>query len=415
MADLRDFPPVEQNVERPPTIRQTLLGQFDKCPRSGYLSLRYGGGAPTHAQARGTAFHEVAERATRELMQTGEASYPPELARDLLEQVLKERTDLVIPVEEHESLRSMAWNWGKASGAVLKQREALVGIERKVMVEVDGWVLTGSLDLSFIEGNEGRIKDYKSGFSIPKQETFERQFQGQMYGLLQAEGRYVVEEMEDGTLVPGERVRGDQHLVGVHVHQLYPRHLYCARCLREEIVDEDSSKKECECESPLWVLDGRYAYYEAGDLANFKHSLSALLAKIEHGLETGDYPAVAGHHCGLCPAPQECPIPQEFRGGEIADLEQAMEVLSAADRMGAEATRLKGSVRAFAEAQELDAIPLAPDSDQEYGFTIVRSQPIKNKEKLREALANRVGDPDDFFSNRTSTKFDKRLRKEVGQ
>jgi hypothetical protein len=392
---------VEENVERPPTIRQTLLGQFDKCPRSGYLSLKYGGGSSTHAQARGTAFHDMAERATREMIDNGEVEYPPELARDLMQQVLDERTDLVVPVGEHESLRSMAWNWAKASNEILRPRGFLVGIERQVALELDGWTLTGTLDLSFIEGNEGRVKDYKTGFIIPKQEQFERQFQAPFYGLLQAEGRFVEEELDDGTLVLGDRV-SKHPLDGVHAHQLYPRHLYCLTC----------KKEECVCDGPAnFALDGRYAFYDLGDLAAFKVSVSALLKRIEAGLTEGDYPAVAGDHCGLCPAPHECPIPEQFRDvQEVTSLEDAMGALSRVEGMTVEVNRLKRSVRAYADAQELEAIPLSPDSDLEYGFVTVRSEPVKDKDRLKQALAKQEGNPEDFFTTRTSVRFDRRRR-----
>lgn len=376
MADLRQHPPVEKNVERPESLRQTTLSQFDKCPRSGYLALRYGGGVGTHAQARGTAFHMMAEEATRQMVAQGERRFPPELARDLMEQVLQENPDLVVPVAEHESLRSMAWNWAK--GTELARRPA--GIERKIALDLDGWRLHGTLDLLFIEGREVRIKDYKTGFVIPKQEVYERSFQPQFYGLLAAEGVY-----ED----TGERVM--RQIEGVHAHQLYPRHF-----------NEATGQ-----------LDGRYAYFEAEDLAAFKESVRTVLRRIEHGLKTGEYPAIAGDHCGLCPAPHECPIPKEFRReSAVTTLEEAMDTIAVAEGLATEANRLKGYVRVYAESNELEAVPLAPDSDQEYAFIVTRSEVVADKGAVKQALAERTGSAESFFKPRISTKFAKRKRKE---
>lgn len=375
---MREFPPVEENVERPESLRQTLLADFDKCPRSGYLSLKYGGGIPTHAQARGSAFHLLAEIATKELVQNGEVQYPPELARDLMDQILRgeikpeDGEALVVPASEHDSLRAMAWNWAKATQLYLP---AIRGVERQAYLEVEGWRVHGTLDVALIDGQAGMVHDYKTRFTIPNQEEFERQFQGQFYGLLLAEGRWTDTD---------ERV-APEGLDEVQVVQRYPRHYY-----------EDTG-----------TLAERSTVYDQADLLDCKVAVQAILKRVEDGLETGVYPAIPGFHCGFCAAPHECPIPEQFRTIDtINSLEEAEAAGQRWDKLVAEANRLKGSIRAWADANEAERIAIG--EDLELAFIVTRSEPVKNKEALKKALATNVGNPADFFSQRTSTKFDKR-------
>jgi hypothetical protein len=383
MNDLRDFPPVEP-VEPPPTFRQSLLDKGDRCPRSAYLYMKYDGGGTSHAMDRGTAFHAMAEQATREMIANGEVQMDPQMCRDLIEQIIRERKDLTIPIEEHEGLRQMAWNWGKAT----KINPAnIIGVERKAGLQIGDRIVHGTIDLAYQAGSKGIVIDYKSSLAMPAQEQFERQFQGQFYGLLLAEGRWINED-ENGEFESwGDRCV-DGPLSEVVVFQVFPR-----------FFDEDTGK-----------LAARTVTFDVADLVDFKVALVGLVEKFEHGLETGLWPAVPGYHCGICPKASECPIPEAYRDiTTIENDEDATKLAQRFDRETANLKKIRASLRAYSEATE-KPISLGPDA--ELGFFPVKSAPIKDKDKLLEAMEKGMGKEEaaKHFTERTSTRFDKRRK-----
>jgi hypothetical protein len=381
MSDLRDFPPVEENVEAPPTLRQSFLDKLDRCPRSAYLYLKYDGGSTSHAMDRGTAFHEMAEQATKLMIENQENQMDPQQCRDLQEQIIRERPDLTIPIEEHEGLRQMAWNWGKATKI---NRANIVGVERTAALQVGDRILTGTIDLAYQAGSKGVVIDYKTSLHMPNQETFERQFQGQMYGLLLSEGHWITYD-EDGEIVWGARCC-EGPLKTVTVFQVFPR-----------FYDEDTGR-----------LLARTVEFDVADLVDFKVALVSLTEKFEHGLKTGEWPAVPGYHCGFCPKASECPIPEHYRDIKTIETdEEATALAQVWDRIVEQGKQARATLRAYAEATE-KPIDIGPDAV--LTFYPVKSEPIKDKEKLKDALAKNVGNPADFFSDRTTTRFDKRRK-----
>lgn len=372
-----DFPPVEHRVERPPALRQSLLDRLDRCPRSFYLSLKNEGGVQSHAMARGTAFHAMAETATALMIQNGETSMDPAMCRDLMEQIIRERTDLVLPVYEQDALRAMAWNWGKATKIGLGN---VAVVEERAGLKVGDWIVNGTIDLGYTAGDLGVVVDYKTSMSMPRQQTFERQFQGQFYGLLMAEGRYLTDDGEWGARLSTEPIKR------VRVVQVYPRFYF-----------EDTDQ-----------LAARVVEYDVGDLVDFRVSLVSLLQRADHGFDTGNWPAVPGTHCATCPAAQECPIPEQYRAIKtIEDEDDAERMAQRWDQLVAEANRLKATLRAHADKT---GKPIPIGSDVELGFFPVKSKPMKEsgKQKLSEGQPLTTDD----FSDRTSTRFEKRVVKD---
>lgn len=364
---MRDFAPVDVPPPVPEDgLRQSLLATFDVCPRSAYLSLIHADGPREHRQDRGTAFHLMAERATREMVQQGESKYPPELARDLMAEILAE-PGLVVPTSEHDSLRAAAWRWAEHT-TIHPQR--VIGVERQAAVKIGDYLCTGTIDLA-LRGAE--VHDYKTRISLPSHEDFAKGFQGHMYGLLMLEGHWTD---------TGELVRDQDPQQGVTVRQVYPR----------------------------ININGEMAYREVdldlGDLVDFKVSLQGLLKRFASSVETGDWPAVSGDHCSLCVARHECPIPEQFRAIDSIDSpEEAAAAAERWDHLGAEANRLKGSIRAFAEANELASVPIG--SDLELAFVASSTETVTDKPGLKAAIAEQ-GESSKFFSTRTSTSFRKR-------
>ena len=121
----------ELAVEVPDKVGQTFLKYEDRCPRSAYLYLKFRGGPGAHALARGEAFHDFAARATATLIANDEPTIPHDVARAILDEVLTDRIDLVIPAAERDALRAMAWNWSAATSIDPSQ---IVLVDRKSVV-----------------------------------------------------------------------------------------------------------------------------------------------------------------------------------------------------------------------------------------------------------------------------------------
>ncbi len=365
---LRDFEPVKPRPKRPEKVSQSLLARLNVCPRSGYFYMRDGGGASSHAMNRGSAFHAMAEQATKEMLENGEVEYPPQLARDLMEEILADPNMPHVPVSEHESLRSMAWNWAKGTAI---NPEAVVACEDMLELKLGDWIVRGKVDLAYVAGVHGEVHDYKTSMVIPSQEAFERGLQGKFYALLLLRGRF-----ESGAKIP----KGS--LSGIKVAEIYPRYYI------------ESEHK----------IARRETLYTAEEILQFGIEVESLLTTLDHGIKTGNFPAIPGSHCSTCPAQQDCPIEEAYRPMEIEDLDSATAVAERWDKLMAEASRLKANLKSAADANEWETIPIG--SDQELTFTKVESEVVVHKDELRD-----LPNGDHFLEKRVSTRFGKQIRK----
>ena len=310
-------------VKPPAKPSQSLLHHLDSCSYAGMLYLKYGGGgAASHAMARGSAFHHFAERATRRIMERAGVIDPDDLARaremssseeqlrewlqeqgvatvqisvdearDLMQQVIKQSADLVVPTAEQDALRAMAWNF--ATGHVIDPTK-VVALETMLELEIDGWTVRGKLDRAELVEHEAFVHDYKTSRNVQSKGAYEKSFQPQFYALLVAQGVYAAPEEDH----PQLNVRPEQYGKRVtekggpvHTYELYPRYTY------QETGD----------------LVNNEATYTQAQLADFKETLRSSLARLEHGLETNMWAAVPSSHCAICPSRADCPLPAEIR------------------------------------------------------------------------------------------------------
>lgn len=359
LVDLREFPPVEEKVERPEKASQSLLARMDVCPRSAFLYRKYGGGTQSHAMARGEVFHETVERLTQLLMDSDEKEIPPEVAKDHAQAVIEERTDLVLPEYEQDAVRLMAWNW--AQGTII-DAEHVIACETMVELELGDWTIRGKIDRAEAYGPEALVIDYKTSLAMPSQEQFERGFQGKFYALLIAEGK-----------VEGQPFPIGRGLQGFVVSEVYPRF----------IREESGELANRTTDRP----------YTRDELSDFKRTLLGHLEKLDHGFKTGEWPAVDGSHCATCSAPSECPIPEHLREiheiATLADAEAAGRTLAWKKK---EIADLQTSLREF--AKENGAIFF--DADQVWDFGYSESRSVKDFDKLRAAIMRTVELGEDF-------------------
>lgn len=321
-----NFKSVEENIERPETVSMTRLSRLDVCPRSFYFDIYYEGGVQTHAMARGTLFHDTAEHCTDLLIAAGEGYVPGDVARGVAQENMNE-SQLVLPHFEQDAVRLMAWNWGEHhSGSI--DLPTLVCNETLLAVEINGWTLRGRIDRAHVNGDHCQFYDYKTSLHIPSSEALLQDFQLNFYPLLLAEGKVVNRE---GSVLDDKPPAAGANLFWPTL--VYPR-----------FVNEESN--ECVVRSP--ASKGELVPIKRENLHDLKQAIATSLKRLEHGLDTGDWPAADGKHCATCAAPSRCPIPGELRDFEaVSDHEQAADLVSLIERTDADQTRRKKAVKAF--------------------------------------------------------------------
>jgi hypothetical protein len=304
------------SVTRPESVRQTFLAQMDECSHSGYLALKHEGReVGAHALNRGTLFHMTAEAVTDMAVKTRDTEVlSGDLARDVAQQMILNHPELPIPAREQEAVRLMAWNWGEAAEIDL---DSVLFYEDQVNLELGGLLLHGTPDYVEYdrESNSLWITDYKTSLAIPSQEKYEKKFQPQFYALLCTQGVF------DDT---GERVK--EGVFAVHTREVYPRYRL-----------EDGS------------LAVRSAYFTQENLADFSVAVESIVGRIEHGLETDEWPAVSGEHCSRCAMPSECPLLMNNPNVPLLDREDAASAAQAHQNRKTQNKELWDSLRAWVD------------------------------------------------------------------
>lgn len=331
-------------LELPELLSQTFLKHHDRCERAAYLYLKFKGGPQTHEQARGTAFHEAAARMTAELIARDERTPPPDVAKAVLDEVLVERTDLVLPHAEREAVRGMVWNWSQATNIDPAQ---VVLVETMMVWEVAGVTIRGVVDLALDEGGLLVIRDYKTSLYVPPQSEFDGDFQTLLYGAMVAFG-----ETENG-----ERIGGGFNQF--RFENVFPRYL------RD---------------------DGTLATRSFGrtrtQLADLRGDLETQIARLRENAASGKWQPIPGtKQCGECPAEHECPIPVAYRPeSELPkSLEEAQRLAEWRYGEKKRMERVGRKLKKFAEAEGV-VIPIG--DDLVLGFVKEEGERLKRKVRL---------------------------------
>lgn len=416
---MRSLPPVEP-VDYRQRASMSLLKHMDVCPRSAYLYLRHGGGVQSHAMHRGMAFHRFAERALRLLVEQDENRIPPDLAKDIMAEVIAADHELVVPASEHDRLRQMAYHF--AEGFWIDPSK-VVAIERKFVLPMGDWELSGIIDFATLDAQArtAEVIDFKSAFAMASYDELatkldngtymNKALQLVVYTLLLAEGHPVTEHpcsSCDGSGIErldaglGEKCslcngRGSgesyEPALGSQVEafsgwECYPQYLF-----------EDGIGRR----GPLVTT--------RPELFDHRLTVEGLIAKLETALESWTFTAIPGSHCSTCPAKFECPLPSHLRdhAGTINTLEEAIE---AGESIALDEDRLKArkkELRTWAAAN----VPVPNGSDRIWDFsTSERRETNWASANAALARAQDYGEPFDLADHQKlsqSTTF--RLRK----
>lgn len=374
----RDLPPIPEDewVSRPEKMSQTFLSKFADCPRSAYLYRKYRSAAPTHPMIRGSFGHEVWEELTNFLIINDEPVVPPELARDVLHDVLARHPEWVLPPAEVDAVRMMTYHWAEHFRV---HPETVWGVEQMWNLELpDGTVIRGKIDLLRMAPGMAKVLDYKTSRAMMSQAKWDEAFQPMFYDVVVAYG-----ETDDGQ-------RMDPSVDMFEASVAYPRYVFDGQ------------------------LGSRESYKDRRDLQDDLHYLIDLVAKVHHAFDTGKFPAHHGDHCDECPASLECPLKSMLRdgAGDILTHEDAREAAESRDIHQSESRRLSSRLRKWVS----DYGPVEYGKDKE--FTIVEDRKREvNWETLTPAIQQSIelGEPfneSEHVKRSNGTKVVSRKRKD---
>lgn len=314
-----------------PTLRQSLLSNFDNCARATKYEIEYRNGWSSHPQARGQIFHRFAAECLREMAKMGEGIIPTDVAQAIMrEQIRQDGADRVcrfcgsekirkgvtrdglrqclgckktfptefvnLPLAQVKDLAWVAIKWAISNDFDI---DNLVDVERRLECVVHypdrdagGMVprtLTGALDSLFLDEKDQAhaiVYDWKDTWALPPgggddgKDTVSEDgyFQQRFYTLLIFENYRSIERVT---------------LREQYVRYGEDRNVTISRTQQEEITAE----------------------------------LSALAERFDRAYEDSMWVATPGKHCNVCTRPSDCPVPVFARGdGRITDAARAGKV-----------------------------------------------------------------------------------------
>lgn len=408
------FAPVHLSAPLDKRVSQTMLRHANSCMRSGLLYQETKGAVQTVEMLRGSAAHTIYERATNLMIEQGEPMLPPELVKVIVNEVLAE---VPLPIEEHDYLREQAYRW--ASEWTIDPM-VVVACETLFVIEIDGWQVRCKIDFASLAagGLVAHVKDYKTGKGAPPWEEISRKrtdgtisaknIQLILYSLALVYGRPVRVERCwncDGIGSLGlshdeQQERGEARtecpICNGHGHvetiEPFPVAARAQEVIAEFIYPgiEDSEGKMLRRPMSLNRME----------LDEYRESLSAILAGLDHAEQTGDWPAVVSDAaCNECPCSARCPIPAELRDhrGEINDYEELVEAATVYYRrkkeLEADRREIKSAAKAYGEGPRA-RVRFGKDRVWEIG-DLRESSEIPDKDGMFDAMQRAVdfGEP----------------------
>lgn len=411
--DWRDLPAVspegQPDLPEDWTPSQTFLKYLDTCDRSAYLYLRYRGGASTHPLNRGGIFHECVERLIRILIEQGEKKIPPEVARDVLYETMRDNPEAQVSAEERDSLRYLIYHW--AVGTEFEPAK-IIGVEKTLTLETGGFRVLVRPDLiEDLGGGVARIRDWKTAWP-PDSEDFRAQAYD-AHGNPRFAGNF---QLCFSAILAAFGITDDGLPLGNFSRFILD--LEYPRILRDDGIDR------------------RRVEVDRLQVQAFRDDLDLQLHRLrEVNLGKRKWQPTAGNHCAECPCELKCPLPRVLRPeSQMANLETKDDLEEAANKhffMQRSGERLKRRIKKAAQAmspedldvfvvdgQEVRGVAIGAGDSVALVFVDVEKEEIIDRANLLAAAeaAAKLGEPfdrADHVKQRQSVEFVK--RKVVGK
>jgi hypothetical protein len=339
-------------VERWPTLRQSLLADFDDCALYSYFGMKYTQGWSTHPQARGTIFHRFAADVLRTMQAQDADQIPVGVALAILEETLEQRgvpwRDRVrLPLREVPVLRMAATKFAKDNRFTIrniidveKRLEATLTYAAEGTGEAIERTLSGMPDAIVLDKDRPDdsviVLDWKATWALPPERDSGR------------EGREDPDRAEEKAAERNLSYEGyfQQRFYAWLILKNYPS--INAVTLREFYVYRSKP---------------RAATITRAQLERVERELGTLAREFDLALGYGKpkklrYPDIQGtpwepspgKHCYFCPLRHHCPIADEVLNTiAIQNPEQAKRAIAILEVAEATAKQVKEAARPYAE------------------------------------------------------------------
>jgi hypothetical protein len=288
---------LDEVIERYPTLRQSLLGDYDDCALYSYFRLRYSQVWSTHPQARGTIFHRFAAECLRTMRAQDSEQIPISEAMVILEEVLEQRNiepmeRVRLPLREIPVVRMAAIKFAKDNRFTVRN---IIDIEKRM-----------EATLTYVD-DEGTLRERRlSGMPDVIVKDPQRPQDG-----------VVVIDWKDTWALPPKRKghEKDAAEAGLSYHGYFQQRFYAwlilktypainVVTLREFYARRSKTRPATVGREKLEEIEE-----ELGNLAReFDRSLMAGKPSKLSFPEVENWKPSPGKHCFWCPAARYCPI-----------------------------------------------------------------------------------------------------------
>lgn len=345
-----------------PTLRQSLLSNFNNCGRATKYEIDYRNGWSSHPQARGQIFHRFAAECFHELVRMNESLVPPDVAEAIMRETIRQDwadrecrfcgsqrikkgvsrnglrqclqckktfpTEFVnLPMDQVKDLAWVAIKWALSNAFDIAN---LVDVERRLEAvihypdrEAGGMVartLTGQLDALFLDAKDVRhliVEDWKDTWALPPGDG------------------------EEGTDTVSDDGYFQQRFYAFLLFANFPKIERVT--LREKYVRYSKERK---------------VTIERKQMDEIEAGLAALAERFDRAVEEELWVATPGKHCNVCVRPSDCPIAVFARGdGRIITAERAEKVAASLIVAEKVVKDNRGALRGYADIH--GPIPIA--------------------------------------------------------
>jgi hypothetical protein len=382
----------------------TFTRLFDACPHSALLYETYRGHSSIEME-RGSAMHAIQERARLHAVEHGEKEIPPELVKDIANDVLATHH---VPLSEHDNLREMAYRWASEWSC---DPDRLAAVERLFEIDLPGgFIVRARVDCALLsaDGDHLTVIDTKTSRAMPSYEEIARKRPDQdaymakniqlvIYALALTRGYPIIE------LANGDEVRGPGP-IAPRPQRIDVRFEYPAIAQKSGDYAGMMARREMTL-SPI-------------ELEQAMDSLAAMGRRLVHTIASEHWPARTGTHCNQCPARLLCPISPPLRVFQdvdgmaiVGELETLMDASLRADWVYHAKELVRGAekeLKNWSKGHDGQAIPFGRDLEFAWAS---QSATSFDRDRLAEDLsAGKAIEPGEYEKTRTGTRWVKRVR-----
>lgn len=346
---------LDEVIERWPTLRQTLLSEFDDCALYAYFGMRYTQGWSTHPQARGTIFHRTAAEILRTMQAQDADQMPVGSALAILEETLEQRgvpwKDRVrLPFREIPDLRMAVAKFAKDNRFTVRN---ILDIERRLEAplhytddegELRERRLSGTPDAIVLDPNRPKdgviLLDWKATWALPPERDPER-------------------EAREAERVAEHRIEDKAARRSLSYHGFFQQKFYAWLVLKSFPRLNWVTLREFY----VYRSKPREAAVHRRALEGIEQELATLALEFDRAMAFGKppklrYPEIQdspyepspGKHCFYCPLRHRCPIDDEVLNAiVIQSEEQARRAVARLEVSEAVSKQIKDAIRPYIE------------------------------------------------------------------